>query len=692
MNNYRTGDIRNIAVLGGSGSGKTTLVEAAAFAGENKNYLGSIAQGNTVSDYDSEEHSRGFSIHLSVVPVEWNGYKINFLDAPGALDFEGERESAASAADAAVIVINARKGIDAGTCAAWKLCDRYKLPRVIFVTGMDDDTASYREIVEELTKLYGGKIAPFHMPIRQDQRLIGYADITKMSARKFTGIGKYEDFEIPDYCMENLNKFKGILDEAVASVDEDNMEKYFSGEEFTQQEKDSALRADCTDGSIVPVTMGSGLHVHGVYMLLDVITKYFPSPFFTKTGINVYDNELFDCIYDEKDFLAARVFKTVSDPYLGKYSFVKVYSGTLKADSMIFNPSYDMETKIGRIYKVCGKEYTPVDSIVAGDIGAIPKLNGFSTGDTISTKVKPIKLDTIEFAVPYTVKRIVVDNKQNEEKLSQALAKIMEEDRTVLCENDTENGQRLIKGIGEQQLEIIVARLENQYKIPQVQLTAPKVGYKETICAEATARCRYKKQSGGHGQFAEVQITFSPSGNREKDYVFETAVVGGAVSKNYFPAVEKGIAESVKTGLLAGYPVVGLKAVLTDGAEHPVDSRENAFKMAAVMAYKEAYLKASPIILEPIAQVKIFAPSVYAGDISNDLKTRRARVLGMMPAEDGTSYIEADVPVAELEGYMAKLRSITEGYGTFAYEFARYGHAPQNVVEKLSAEYQKNNG
>lgn len=692
MNNYRTGDIRNIAVLGGSGSGKTTLVEAAAFAGENKNYLGSIAQGNTVSDYDSEERSRGFSIHLSVVPVEWNGYKINFLDAPGALDFEGERESAASAADAAVIVINARKGIDAGTCAAWKLCDRYKLPRVIFVTGMDDDTASYREIVEELTKLYGGKIAPFHMPIRQDQRLIGYADITKMRARKFTGIGKYENFEIPDYCMENLNKFKGILDEAVASVDEDNMEKYFSGEEFTQQEKDSALRADCTDGSIVPVTMGSGLHVHGVYMLLDVITKYFPSPFFTKTGINVYDNELFDCIYDEKDFLAARVFKTVSDPYLGKYSFVKVYSGTLKADSMIFNPSYDMETKIGRIYKVCGKEYTPVDSIVAGDIGAIPKLNGFSTGDTISTKVKPIKLDTIEFAVPYTVKRIVVDNKQNEEKLSQALAKIMEEDKTVLCENDVENGQRLIKGIGEQQLEIIAARLENQYKIPQVQLTAPKVGYKETICAEATARCRYKKQSGGHGQFAEVQITFSPSGNREKDYVFETAVVGGAVSKNYFPAVEKGIAESVKTGLLAGYPVVGLKAVLTDGAEHPVDSSENAFKMAAVMAYKEAYLKASPIILEPIAQVKIFAPSVYAGDISNDLKTRRARVLGMMPAEDGTSYIEADVPVAELEGYMAKLRSITEGYGTFAYEFARYGHAPQNVVEKLSAEYQKNNG
>ena len=348
-----------------------------------------------------------------------------------------------------------------------------------------------------------------------------------------------------------------------------------------------------------------------------------------------------------------------------------------------------METKIGRIYKVCGKEYTPVDSIVAGDIGAIPKLNGFSTGDTISTKVKPIKLDTIEFAVPYTVKRIVVDNKQNEEKLSQALAKIMEEDKTVLCENDVENGQRLIKGIGEQQLEIIVARLENQYKIPQVQLTAPKVSYKETICAEATARCRYKKQSGGHGQFAEVQITFSPSGNREKDYVFETAVVGGAVSKNYFPAVEKGIAESVKTGLLTGYPVVGLKAVLTDGAEHPVDSSENAFKMAAVMAYKEAYLKASPIILEPIAQVKIFAPSVYAGDISNDLKTRRARVLGMMPAEDGTSYIEADVPIAELEGYMAKLRSITEGYGTFAYEFARYGHAPQNVVEKLSAEYQK---
>lgn len=686
MKNYSTGDIRNIAVLGGSGCGKTTLIEAAAFAGKRLNRLGSVSEGNTISDYDSEEIRRGFSINLSLIPVEWGGCKINFIDTPGALDFEGERESAASAADSAIIVVNARKGIDAGTCAAWKLCDKYKLPRAFFVTGMDDDTASYREIVEQLTRMYGGKIAPFHMPIRQDQRLIGYADITQMKARKFVGVGKYEDFEIPDYCMENLRKFKGILDEAIASVDEDNMEKYFAGEEFSQKEKDSALRADCTDGSIVPVTMGSGLHVHGVYMLLDVIVKYFPSPFFTKTGINVYSNEIFDCIYDAKDYLAARVFKTISDPYIGKYSFVKVYSGTLKADSSAFNPSYDMELKIGRLYQVCGNEFTPADTICAGDIGAIPKLNGVSTGDTITTKVRPIKLEKIEFSQPYTMKRLVLADKKNDEKLSQALAKVAEEDKTICCINDTENGQRIIKGIGEQQLSVIAARLENKYKIP-VSLAAPKVGYRETICAEESVRCRYKKQSGGHGQFAEVEITFSPSGNREQTYRFETEVVGGAVSKNYFPAVEKGIAESVKEGLLAGYPVVGLQAVLKDGAEHPVDSSENAFKMAAVMAYKEAYMKASPIILEPIADVKVYAPSRYAGDISNDLKTRRARILGMMPMQGEESYVEADVPVAELEGYMAKLRSITEGYGTFEYEFARYGQAPQEVVDKLAAEY-----
>lgn len=687
MKDYSTGDIRNIAVFGGSGCGKTTLIEAAAFAGKRVNRLGSVSEGNTISDYDSEERKRGLSIHLSIVPVEWNGCKINFIDTPGALDFEGERESAASAADAAVIVINARKGLDAGTAQVWKLCDKYKLPRVVFVTGMDDDTASYREIVEKLTRIYGSKIAPFHMPIRQDQRLIGYADITKMTARKFTGIGKFEDFPIPEYSMENLKKFKGILDEAIASVDEDNMEKYFAGEEFTQQEKESALRADCTDGSIIPVTMGSGLHVHGVYMLLDVITKYFPSPFFTKTGINVYDDELFDCIYDAKDYLVARVFKTISDPYIGKYSFIKVYSGTLKADSIAFNPSYDMELKIGRLYHVCGDEYTPTDVLRAGDIGAIPKLNGISTGDTITTRVKPIKLEKIEFPHPYTVKRIVPADNKEDEKLSQALAKIMEEDMTIQCVNDIENGQRLIKGIGEQQLEIIAGRLESKYKV-KVGLAAPKIGYRETICCEASARCRYKKQTGGHGQFGEVDITFAPSGNRELPYVFEKEVVGGAVSKNYFPAVEKGIAECVKEGLLAGYPVVGLKAILTDGAEHPVDSSENAFKMAAIMAYREAYMKASPIILEPIADVKIYAPSQYAGDISSDLKTRRARILGMMPMQNNDSYIEADVPIAELEGYMAKLRSITEGYGTFEYEFTRYGHAPQEVIDKLAAEYQ----
>lgn len=687
MKDYSTGDIRNIAVFGGSGCGKTTLIEAAAFAGKRMNRLGSVSEGNTISDYDSEEKKRGFSIQLSVIPVEWNGCKINFIDTPGALDFEGERESAASAADAAVIVINARKGMDAGTAKAWKLCDKYKLPRVVFVTGMDDDTASYREIVEKLTCMYGSKIAPFHMPIRQDQRLIGYADITKMTARKFTGIGKYEDFPIPEYSMENLKKFKSILDEAVASVDEDNMEKYFAGEEFTQQEKESALRADCTDGSIVPVTMGSGLHVHGVYMLLDVITKYFPSPFFTKTGINVYDNELFDCIYDAKDYLVARVFKTISDPYIGKYSLIKVYSGTLKADSTAFNPSYDMELKIGRLYHVCGDEYTPTNTICAGDIGAIPKLNGVSTGDTIATRVKPIKLEKIEFPQPYTVKRIVPADNKDDEKLSQALSKIMEENMTIQCMNDIENGQRIIKGIGEQQLDVIAGRLENKYKI-KVSLCTPKIGYRETICCEASARCRYKKQTGGHGQFGEVAITFAPSGNRELPYVFEKEVVGGAISKNYFPAVEKGIAECVKEGLLAGYPVVGLKAVLTDGAEHPVDSSENAFKMAAIMAYREAYMKASPIILEPIADIKIYAPSQYAGDISSDLKTRRARILGMMPMQNNDSYIEADVPLAELEGYMAKLRSITEGYGIFEYEFIRYGHAPQEIIDRLAAEYQ----
>ena len=681
MKEWNTQSIRNVVLLGGSASGKTTLTEAAAFASGKTNRLGSISEKNTISDYDTEEKQRGFSIGMSVVPVEWNDCKINFIDTPGGLDYIGERELAADVADAAIIVINGKRGVDIGTQQAWKLCDNYKLPRMIFVTGMDDDNASYRQIVEDLTNKYGSKIAPFHMPIRQESRLIGYADITKMTGRKFSGICEFEDIEIPDYCMDYLKKYREALDEAVASSNEDNMEKFFAGESFTQIEMDAGLHADCVDGSIVPVTMGSGLHVHGIYMLLDSIVKYLPAPSTMKSGINVHTNEVFDCYYDKNSFMVAKVFKTISDPYIGKYSLVKVYSGELRPDMNIFNPAYDSEQKIGRIYSISGSTTEAVNKIVSGDIGAIPKLVNVSTTDTISTKEVPVKLYKPLIDIPYTMKRII-SNQKDDEKLLPSIMKLAEEDVTIKYVNDTENGQQLLAGIGEQQLSVFVSKLNTRYRL-QVSLDVPKIAYKETICKRVSAKGRYKKQSGGHGQFGDVVMTFEPLGDRDIPYVFEERIVGGAVPKNYFAAVEKGVEESVQKGLLAGYPVVGVHAVLTDGSYHPVDSCDNAFKMAAIAAFKEAYLDAATILLEPIAEAKIHVPARYTGDVIADLKSRRARVLGMVPDDEGDSYIQADIPMQQIDGYLARLRSLTGGYATLEYHQARYGKAPDELTNTL---------
>lgn len=689
MDIYTSDKIRNVVILGHGGCGKTTLIEAIAYTMKVTNRQGKVEDGNTISDFDKEEIKRRFSISTAVVPIIWEDTKINFLDTPGYFDFVGETQEAMAAADAAVIVISAKAGVEVGTVRAWEMCERYKLPRMFFVTDMDDDNASYRQVVEKLTDLYGKKIAPFHLPIRQDEKFIGFVNIVKMQGRKFTTLSDYEECDIPEYSMANLTSCREALLEAVAETSEDRMERYFAGEEFSQEEISIALRENVMDGTVVPVLIGSGLNCQGTTMLLQAIEKYFPSPDKTTTiGVNTITNEEIEVKFEKNKPMTANVFKTIVDPFVGRFSVVKVHSGILKSDTMVWNPMKESEEKVAKLYILRGKEQFEVRELHAGDIGAISKLTITATGDTVTTKETPIVYKKPEVPKPYTFMRYSTKNKGDEDKVSQALAKMLEEDLTLLVKNDTKNRQTLLFGIGEQQLEILVSKLLSRYKV-EIELSKPKVSYQETIRKPAKVQGKYKKQSGGHGQYGDVHIEFEPSGYLGTPYIFEEKVFGGAVPKNFFPAVEKGIAESVVKGPLAGYPVVGVKATLVDGSYHPVDSSEMAFKMAAIQAFKKAFELTNPVLLEPIVSLRVVVPDRFTGDIMGDLNKRRGRVMGMNPCEYGKQEIIADIPMAELVGYSTDLRSMTGGIGDYSYEFARYEQAPSEVQATIVNENKK---
>lgn len=682
MKVYRTDEIRNVVLLGHGGSGKTSLVEAMSYVSGATNRLGNIDGGNTISDFDKEEQKRKFSISTSLVPIEWEKAKINILDTPGYFDFVGEVEEAVSAADAAVIVVSGKAGVQVGTEKAWALCDKYSLPRMIYVTEMDVDDASFRQVVADLTERYGKAIAPHFMPVRENEKLVGYVNIIKNAARRYTGLGQREECEIPEYSMPNLQIYREKLLEAVAETSEAFMERYFEGDEFSVEEIRSAMRTEVMSGAIVPVAMGSNTQAQGVANLLSDIVRFFPSPEYREcVGINRKTNEIFEANYDFAQAKSAYVFKTMVDPFIGKYSFVKVCSGVLKGDDVLYNPESESEAKLGKIYTLSGNKPMEVSELFAGDIGAIAKLGNTKTGDTLSTKNTPISYGKTEYSKPYTYMKYVVNNKGDEDKVSQALAKMMAEDVTLKVVNDSENRQALIYGMGDQHLEVVASKLAERYKVG-ITLETPKVAFRETIRKNSDVDTKYKKQSGGHGQYGHVKMRFEPSGDLETPYVFEEEVVGGAVPKNYFPAVEKGLQDSVVKGPLAGYPVVGVKATLYDGSYHPVDSSEMAFKTATCQAFKKGIMEAGPVLLEPIASVKVTVPDEYTGDVMGDLNKRRGRVLGMNPAAGGYQVIEADVPMTGMFGYCTTLRSMTGGRGNYSYEFARYEQAPNDVQEK----------
>ena len=681
MKVYRTDEIRNVVLLGHGGCGKTSLVEAMAYVSGATNRMGKVTDGNTISDFDKEEQKREFSISTTLVPIEWEKAKINILDTPGYFDFVGEVEEAVSVADAAVIVVSGKAGVEVGTEKAWELCDKYNLPRMVYVTEMDVDDASFRQVVQDLTDRYGKVIAPHFQPIRENEKLVGYVNVIKNAGRRYTGIGQREECEIPDYCKPNLEIYREKLLEAVAETSDEFMERYFAGEEFSVEEIRAAMRTEVMEGDIVPVAMGSNIQAQGVANLLSDIVRFFPSPDCREcAGINRKTNEIYEANYDFARAKSAYVFKTMVDPFIGKYSFIKVCSGVLKGEDVLYNSDSEADEKLGKIYTMVGNKPVEVSELFAGDIGAIGKLANTKTGDTLSTKATPILYGKTEYSKPYTYMRYVTKNKGDEDKVSQALQKMMAEDVTLKAVNDSENRQSLIYGMGDQHLEIAVSKLAERYKC-EVTLETPKVAFRETIKKKADVDTKYKKQSGGHGQYGHVKMTFEPSGDLDAPYVFEETVVGGAVPKNYFPAVEKGLQESVQKGPLAGYPVVGVKATLYDGSYHPVDSSEMAFKTATIQAFKKGFMEAGPILLEPIASVKVVVPDDYTGDVMGDLNKRRGRVLGMNPVSGGCQEIVADIPMTGLFGYCTVLRSMTGGRGTYSYEFARYEQAPSDVQE-----------
>lgn len=690
MKVYDTGAIRNVVLLGHGGAGKTTVAEALMFVTGGISRMGSVPDGTTVSDYDKEEKKRHFSISASVLPIEYKGesgdIKVNILDTPGYFDFIGEVEEAVSAADAAVIVVNCKAGIEPGTVKAWEICERFRIPRLFFVSNMDDDHASYRQLVLDLEKRFGRAVAPFQLPIRENEKFVGFVNVIKMAGRRFTKLNEYEPCEIPDYVEKNLGIARSALLEAVAETSDEYMEKYFSGEEFTVDEIQTALRENVKTCSVVPVLMGSGTNIQGFNVLLQIIEKYFPAPNeFETVGVDASTGERFTAKYNSEVSLSAKVWKTIADPFMGKYSLVKICTGTMKPNSEIYNSKKETIEKVGKVYLLRGGDSIEVPELRAGDIGAVAKLAVTETGDSIAVRTAPVLYHGPQLSTPYTYMAYRAENKVDEDKLSTALQRMMEEDKTLKTVADPENRQSLLYAIGEQQLEVTASMLKERYNVSIV-LSKPKFAYRETLKKTVKVQGRYKKQSGGHGQYGDVIMEFAPSGDNETPYIFEEKVFGGAVPKNFFPAVEKGIQESCKKGPLAGYPVVGVRATLLDGSYHPVDSSEQAFKTAASIAFKDGFMKAQPVLLEPIASLKVTAPDSNTGDIMGDLTKRRGRVLGMTALHDGKQMIEAELPMSNLYGYNTDLRSMTGGAGSYEYAFVRYEQAPGDIQNQIVAE------
>lgn len=646
--------------------------------------MGRTQDGNTVMDFDPEEIKRKFSISTAVATCDWSGTKFNIIDTPGYFDFVGEVQEGVRVADAALIVLSGKSGLTVGAEKAWKYAEDAGIPKMIFINKVDDERVNYYGVLEQLREKYGKRIAPFQVPIREGDTITGFVNVVEGEARKFDG-NRTITAAMPEGMDEEIAPVREMINEAVAESSEELMEKYFAGEPFTPEETYAALRAGVAAGDIVPVLCGSAYNKLGISSLMNAIGAYFPASdaseeFFIAKKADGSDARRRVSVNDP---LAALVFKTVADPYVGRLSYFKVYSGIMTPDTTVYNSVTESNERIGKIYALVGKKQVEVEKLNAGDIGAVTKLANTGTGDTLCSITDRVVIDGIDFAKPNTALAAVPKAKGDEDKISQGLSKLTDEDKTFEIENNSETHQTLIRGMGEQHIDILVSKLKNKFGV-EVSLTEPKVAYRETIRGKVKVEGKHKKQSGGHGQYGHVWIEFEPCDS--DSLVFEEKVFGGAVPKNYFPAVEKGLQESMKHGVIAGYPVVGVKATLLDGSYHPVDSSEMAFKTAASLAFKAGMEQAKPILLEPIGHLNVYVPDSYTGDIIGDINKRRGQMLGMTPQGDGITLIEGEVPMSEMTSYSSDLRSMTQAKGSFEFAFERYQEAPPQVAEKIAAE------
>ncbi|WP_368489124.1 elongation factor G [Clostridium sp. BJN0013] len=684
MKTYLTKNLRNIGIIGHSGSGKTTLTEAILYHTKTIDRLGKIEDGNTTSDYEPEEKKRQISVSTSIASCKWKDVKINLVDMPGYFDFIGETFQGLRAVDLAIIVVSGVSGIQVGTEKSWDYVNKEELPRAFYINKLDRENSDFDKVLTDLKEKFGLSVVPIQYPVGKENNFKGIVNVISRRAKIFDEKSKtMKDVDIPEDILEKVNDCKNMIMEAVAETDEELLDKYFNEGTLSDEDIYTGLINGCTKGEVVPVMCGSAANVIGVETLLENIVQCFPSPADVEsiTAKNLKDNSEITINIDEKEPFSAFVFKTIADPFVGKLSLFRVMTGKLKSDMTVYNAKKDKSEKIGSMYFLKGKQQTSTSEIIAGDLGAVAKLQFTSTGDTLCETSFPIIFEDIKFPPEVIAKAVLPKSKNDEDKILSGLNKLLEEDPTFKVTRDMENAEVIVFGMGETHTDIISCKLKSKFGVDVI-LQDPKIPYRETIKKASDVQGKHKKQSGGHGQYGDVKIRFEPRVDGKDDLEFVDKIVGGVVPRQYIPAVEKGLRECINQGVLAGYPVIRLKAILHDGSFHPVDSSEMAFKTAASIAYKKGLLEAEPVLLEPIVHLEVSVPEYYMGDIIGDINKKRGRVLGMNSSGENQVII-AEVPQSEMFRYATDLRSMTQARGDFTMRFERYEEVPPLQANKI---------